>query len=384
MADSCPYCFEALDPKVIAFRCLQPQNVCEPLDDDALQEFLRVARAPRLPPVSVVPRPRLRGLPRKAQCRQCGYETAKVVCARCHNQLPAEHRFTDGQSVALVGAKGSGKSHLVAVLVNEIETSWRSRFGLSLGAGDEATIRRQKLIRQRLFDDGVTLEATARVGANADLRYPLAFQLRGASRKAGVLNLVFYDTAGEDLENAEALERDARYVVASDAVVMLLDPLQIPFVREQLPGAVLPPQGPDPLEIVTRVTLAVRVHLGLPADEAIALPLALAFSKVDAVRGLMDPASPALVASPHRGGYDEDDGAEVSESVRAHVHEWAGPRLDNFVQANWATHRWFAVSALGQSPVGTKLAGGLSPTRVDDPLLWLASRWGTVRRGVVG
>jgi len=381
MADTCPYCFEPLDPKVIAFRCLQPPNVCEPQDDDALKAFQRVARAPRLPPVSVVARSRLRGLPRKAPCRQCDRDTAKVVCARCHNELPSEYRFTAGQSVALVGAKGSGKSHLVAVLVNELETSWRSRFGLSMGAADERTITRYKTIRRRLFDDGVTLDATARVGANADLRYPLAFQLRSKDRKGDVLNLVFYDTAGEDLENSEALERDARYVVASSAVVMLLDPLQIPFVRQQLPGAELPPQGPDPLEIVTRITLAVRAHLGLPADRKIDLPLALAFSKVDAIRGLMDPASSALAASPHRGGYDEDDGTEVSESVRAHVHEWAGPRLDNFVQDNWSTTRWFALSALGRSPVGTSLGGGVTPARVDDPLLWLASRWGTIKRG---
>lgn len=382
MTSSCPYCFAPFDARTIAFRCIADPRTCAPVEDLALQEFLHEARPRPRSAVTIRRVRRFASLPTRWPCDHCGTPTTKVVCTRCHNELPSQFRGGAARSVALVGAKAAGKSHFVAVLVNELESTWHARFGATLGAADDRTITRYRDIRRRLYDDGLTLQATPTVISNPELRYPLAFQLRsGAGQKRhDVLNLVFYDSAGEDLGDAELLERDARYVTASDAVLAILDPLQLPSVRRQLDGRLdLPDQGPDPLELLTRITLGVRARLGLKAEARVDLPLGLVFAKLDAVRALMDQESPALRESPHAGAYREDDGVAVSESIRAHIHQWAGPRLDNFVQEHWSAARWFGVSALGRAPQGTALTKGVSPVRVDEPLLWLASRWGTVR-----
>ena len=68
------------------------------------------------------------------------------------------------------------------------------------------------------------------------MREPLVSRLHARARHA-LSNLVFFDAAGEDLERSTILEREARYITQSDGLVLLVDPLQIPAVRDDLEGS---------------------------------------------------------------------------------------------------------------------------------------------------
>lgn len=383
MSQTCPYCFERLDPHWVGFRCINTNpSVCPPVEDVALQGFQRSPRAPRMPPVTLTKVGRFRSSPTAGACGSCGTRTTTQVCASCHNQLPSQFRAVEGRSIAMVGAKGAGKTHFIGVLVHQLQNAVGARFGqqLTLQALDERTIKRyDKQFRRPLFEEGHVLAATTTLVSSDDLRYPLVYQLKVGREKLRAMNLVFFDTAGEDLNDRELLDRDARYVAGADAVIMLLDPLQIPAVRERLGGTILlPERAAHPLDLVTRVTDATRLRLELPPARRIDRPLALAFSKLDGVRPLMDPGSPALAASRHDRGFDTLDAEEVSESIRAHVFQWAGAELDRFVTANWADVRWFGLSALGRPPVDGELPAGVAPHRVEDPLLWFLAEWGMI------
>ncbi|MGO9976100.1 MAG: TRAFAC clade GTPase domain-containing protein [Solirubrobacteraceae bacterium] len=383
MSQTCPYCFEPLDPRWVAFRCINPDpSACPPVEDLALQGFQRSPRAPRMAPVTLTKVGRLRGAPSAGTCTSCGRRTTSQVCVSCHNQLPSQFRAVEGRSIAMVGAKGAGKTHVIGVLVYQLQNAVGRRFDqqLTLQALDERTIKRyDEQLRRPLFEQGHVLPATNTLASNEDLRYPLVYQLKVGRQKLRAMNLVLFDTAGEDLNDRDLLDRDARYIAAADAVVMLLDPLQIPAVRERLSGTIpLPDRGAHPLDLVTRITDATRLRLELAPHKRIDRPLALAFSKLDAIRPLMDPDSPALAASRHDGGFDAADAEEVSESIRAHVFQWADAALDTFVSANWANVRWFGISALGRSPVDGQLRAGVAPQRVEDPLLWFLAEWGMI------
>jgi hypothetical protein len=62
--------------------------------------------------------------------------------------------------------------------------------------------------------------------------------------------------------------------------------------------------------------------------------------------------------------------------------EWDASALDRLMQQNYEDYRYFAVSALGAQPDYTNsrvAAGGVRPHRVQDPVLWLMSKAGTVK-----
>jgi hypothetical protein len=381
MSGHCPYCFEPFDRRV-AFRCAEPGPNCPPEPDTELAEFER-QRALPVGHVTEFTIGRFRHAPMTANCDRCAKVTRLLLCVHCHNQLPSQFRSVPGRSIAMVGAKGSGKTHVVGTLIHELQGNVCTRFNRepTLQPVDERTVQRYRAdFHRSLYEEQKVITATRTVTANAALRYPLAYQLKVGRERLRALNLVFFDTAGEDLENRDLLDRDARYVASSDAIIALLDPLQYRAVQDQLNGGIpIPDPAPSALELITRVTDAVRIKLELHPRKRIGLPLALVFSKLDAVRGLMDQSSPALRPSGHSGAFDEADAEEVSESIRSHVHEWDGSELENFVTANWSNVKWFGVSALGRPPDGTALSAGVSPVRVEDPILWCLSEWNMIK-----
>lgn len=89
------------------------------------------------------------------------------------------------------------------------------------------------------------------------------------------------------------------------------------------------------------------------------------------------------MSKPSAGGwYDETDGQSVHEHMTALLHEWGADDIDNHMRLNYATYRYFGVSALGAEPdyeTRTVAPGGVQPHRVKDPVLWLLSRTGTVQ-----
>ena len=68
--------------------------------------------------------------------------------------------------------------------------------------------------------------------------------------------------------------------------------------------------------------------------------------------------------------------------MRALLTEWDASALDRHLQQNYENYRYFAVSALGAQPDYSRsqvAAGGVRPHRVQDPVLWLMSKAGTVK-----
>lgn len=376
----CPYCFQAWSTKVAAFRCTGRDEVrCPPEGDEPLGR-LRGEAAPLAPRVFTQEGRLGRAFAAKqgkpVRC-SCG-APARPVCPNCHSDLPQRFAEAPSRSMALIGTKASGKSNFVAVALHELEHRVGPRFDGSLMLLDDASRTRvDKDLMPRLYGQGLVLEASASARTDSRIREPLVARLTlGAAGRASQSNLVFFDSAGEDLESLDVLEREARYITQSDGLILLADPLQIPAVRDELAGSVELPEEPvDTYRMLGRVAALLREARGIPSGRPIDVPLALTVSKFDAVRPLLPESHPVFSLSTHDGRFDPQVARSVSAAVRSDLAGWLGERLDSFVKQEFQSVSYFGLSALGESPVDSRLPNGVAPHRVEDPILWMLDTW---------
>ncbi len=377
----CPFCFNQWSTRVAAFRCTSVDaKRCARVPDEKLGR-LRGIDPPSEPRVVT----RTGRLGRAFEVKpgqpvrcECGAPT-RPVCPECHSNLPQRFADAPSRTMALIGTKASGKSHFIAVVVHELEHRIAPRFSGSLMALDDATRTRIDTdLCPRLWGQGLVLAPTQSARGSDVTREPLVTRLSVGSRAS---NLVFFDAAGEDLDQLDILEREARYITSSDGLILLVDPLQIPAVRDDLEGSIeLPPLTSDVYVMLGRLAGLLREARGIPAKKPIDIPLAIAISKVDALRGLLADHHPVFDLPAHDGRFDESVARTISEHLRADAMSWIGDRLDGFLKQEFPRHAFFGLSALGESPVNGRLRNGVSPHRVEDPILWMLDRWGALPR----
>ncbi|HEY8479602.1 MAG TPA: hypothetical protein VIL71_07200 [Spirillospora sp.] len=385
---TCPYCFTSVAPQRILFRCrgrLGRRRGCAPVLDEKLAAYTGSTAGASLPPVFAAP-----GRGGRADCPDCGLPTGNRACPECHNPLPAAYCDSPGRIVALVGAKNAGKSTYIAVLLHELMNRVGTELDASLVACDDRTIERYKrdfarpLLEERRL---LPTTASAATGPREPLVYLLTRTRRGrfSRTRNDSLALVLFDTAGEDLHSREVTDLHLRYLEAADAIIFLIDPLELPGARagvraEIRDGAAGPrPPGPggEPLDVIARVTEMLRQRHGTRPGEPLPVPVAVALTKLDVLRPGLLRQSALLRSRPALGALDLDDRDAVHEQVRALLHEWQAGGLDTYLRQNYADHALFALSALGAAPEGERVgAGGVRPHRAEDPLLWLLYRFG--------
>lgn len=308
----------------------------------------------------------------------------------CGKRLEHDYITTPARIIAVVGSSESGKSTYVGVLVNELRNRVGAAFdGMSVDlVGDASRTRYDEVFRQYLYGQGRTLRRTDSIRALHVLE-PLMFMLRfpRRSRLSGRETLtagltVFYDTAGEDILDADRREQLSRYLAAADGIVFVLDPLQVPSVRAAAEDTgSMPAHTPDQVGMLQGLAEVLRRSMDRSGRELITTPLAVVVAKTDALADLLPPGTALDRPGPHDGSYDEADGRRVHDETRALVHDWTdGPALLNTVQNAFADHRFFGVSALGFPPKSPHELSphGIHPLRVEDPMLWLLGRFGLV------
>ncbi|MFC0040230.1 TRAFAC clade GTPase domain-containing protein [Actinomadura rayongensis] len=382
-AVTCPYCFAVTSAHRIPFRCRGQAGRragCAPVLDERLAAYTGSAAGASLPPVFAAP-----GRGGRADCPACGQPTGSRVCGECHNPLPSAYCEAPGRIVALVGAKNAGKSTYIAVLLHELMNRVGTELDASLVACDDRTIERYKRDFARpLLEERRLLPTTA--SAATSPREPLVYLLtrtrrgRFARERTDSLALVLFDTAGEDLRSREVRDLHLRYLEAADAIIFLVDPLELPGAGSALAGSPPPPDAdPDaePVNIIARVTEALRLRRGMKPGERLPVPVAVALTKIDVLVPEMARQSALHRTRSGTGVLDLDDRDAVHEQVRSLLHEWQAGRLETFLGQQYADFALFGLSALGGVPENGRVGpGGVRPHRAEDPLLWLLYRFG--------
>lgn len=412
----CPYCYEEISRQQAWFRCsgrIGPGGQrCAPEIDPVLRD--RTGFGGALPPAFAAS-----GRRHAADCPACQGETNIRICPVCHSRLPVHFGKVGSRLIVPVGAKESGKTVFMTVLVHELMHQTGQQFNAAITGADDYT--RQRFLSEYehpLYRESRLLPPTTAAGTHN--RAPLVFRFTTERGRPGARNgrlgksalfrtgafgiggngllgngffgpgdpqrtlLSFFDTAGEDLRSAQSIEQNVRYLGAADGIVLLLDPLQMRGARElAAPGTRLPtPGAPDdePTTVLENITdLLLSGQEGRP-NKRIGKPLAIVFTKMDALMHDLKETSPLLRSVPQRQYFDERDSLEVHTEIQRLLARWEGTRIDHIARLNYRHYRYFAVSALGETPTEDNRvsARGIRPYRVASPILWILAQFGII------
>jgi hypothetical protein len=286
------------------------------------------------------------------------------------------------------GARATGKSLYIAVVVKQLRQLARELGTTMQFANNSTRETYTQVYEQPLFLERGLMPPTPRSNTdNSYQREPLIFSLgmiKGVRRF-----VVIRDVAGEDMERPPSQATHLQFLAHADAVFFMFDPLAVPNVRAKLVDLV-PAQlqsGGDPVVVLGN-------FLNLVGGSVPRLGVIL--SKFDALqelrqvedvewRSIMSNSGAAFLRDPSDDGttYNSADGALLHEEVRSLLYKLdAGAivlNLENPQDGRKIPYRFFAVSALGESPDGRELhARGIAPFRCLDPVKWVLNAVGVL------
>jgi ABC-type dipeptide/oligopeptide/nickel transport system ATPase component len=392
----CPFCFRRIDSSHLAYQCTGRGNVECKKEVDETRKRLTGSQQETFPTFLPAGRTGLTtGRSASVECPTCAGPARRRACPECHTALPID--FVDSRSpmIGLVGAKGSGKTVLMTVLVKQLREVVGRRFGADIRIatdnpdGMQGISEYQASRETPLYSNGRLPVGTAQQGS-AGRKHTTPVVLRWRQESARLLRgqgldstvLSFVDTAGEDL-NDQDTAFTLQYLSVCDALMITLDPFALPGARTRLSlseGAIQVADG-VPLDVVANITELLRTEHKVKKRKKIKLPVAIVFTKIDAFYPTIDRHNPIMAEPPKAAAYQETDGQAVHEHMLALLHEWQADDIDMHMRLNYDDFRYFGVSALGAEPNYQSNAvapGGVQPHRVEDPVLWLLAKTGTV------
>lgn len=396
----CPFCYERFVISKILFRCEnQNDSICPKENDAALARYFDASTymAKRLvDPTKNTSKGILKTISgrlspnRKTKCDQCNKETRIRVCPHCHNQLPQFFHEADSHIISVVGARNSGKTHFITVLINELI---RNGVKLNISAiPQDVGVDRNQVTSQRykreykipLIEQGRELPQTQE---NAKDHFPLIYQIRSGEQGPGhkVLYLVFYDTAGENFKDQQALKKIANYINNSSGIIFLLDTFQIDEVKRTLRKNNIKVSDfytsfNDVLDQIISLFSGTK-HMERLKDR-IKIPIAVTFSKIDEVlkyklfKNSLIPSDKAYETSSYLTNrkYSQEEIDQISNLISYSLENWGEEAFTKKINQHFSNVHYFGVSALGDSPVHGRLEEGtVKPHRVMDPLVWILS-----------
>ena len=291
-------------------------------------------------------------------------------------------------SVTVVGPSGSGKSTFLASLTHYLQHQYELlvRAELVEASQSENSLRN---VANELAREGKLPRQGKPVTGSADS--PTS-TLRFVSRSPVEFREIhLVDTSGIDFANPESMELASEFLLGADLLVVTIDPTLNPTVAELSSGLVSKStarsEADEPFWLVE--TLAEF----LSANAAARNPkqkIAICVTKFDAVEVANEIYGTSLTGTirsgmamsrdPHllwSGKYLESFGELQNQEVKSLLGRISGygPFL-KLVEDSFDPKqvRFFGVSALGRSNFSSTLGGGgLTPTRISDPLRWIAN-----------
>lgn len=381
---TCPFCFESFTAQAILFRCLNP--ACSGRTPDNVYASARGVPALQMGHVVKGKKSSLGfGLARSIDCDLCKKEARTRLCPGCHFELSHDVGMVDQKIIAIIGGRATGKSHYIASLITRLQHVVGPNFHFAVSMlGDSTRERWNRDFYVPLFEKKHILEATQRASMDTTVKNPLMFRLTfGVGNHIRALNISFFDTAGEDMSRlqVDALSVEARYICKADGLIVLLDPLQIESIRQQLPTDIQKPQADlmaRPEFIVGRLHELLESFHHLAGSKKIPVPIAFTFSKVDTLRNLVAPDSTLLRHSEHYGMLDQADVQSVSTEIGNYVQAWINPGFYNEIDYKFANYRFFGISSLGNQPEASGRVN-IEPLRVEDPFLWILQQFKLIK-----
>jgi hypothetical protein len=324
--------------------------------------------------------------PRRARCPDCNGRTGQRVCAECHSPLPANFGGSFSPVIAVVGARSTGKTVYLIVVAHHLRTVVRDRFRSTVSLFPDEAYRTHQANVEAIFEKGSLPALTEQRDGRSE---PLVFEWRRRRISSRIFRryhstyLSFLDTAGESLGTRTGVQ-ELKFLAGVDAFIVVLDPFTLPGARDRLS---LPKGAPtaesNAYEVLSQVTEVIRKAEGTGRGARIKKPIAVAFAKIDALKGVLGDGHAIFGAEATDPWLDDASGRAVDASVREMLIDLGAGNIEDHMQSNYSNYRYFAVSSLGRPPDYEHYAvaeGGVQPLRVADPVVWLLGVYKLVPR----
>ena len=370
----CPFCFKYINPKEMLYLCINAK--C--MDSPELGGHIIAS-----------PKPDRKGF---CMCEKCKRPTSTKVCPHCKVVLP--HTITDSPTkiISIVGASSSGKSYYVGSILRKIideglfsELKFDNITRIStIWADKKSSIEYAKRFRS-FMDNFRILKSTDKMTDIVKDNPPLLIEMSIERKKIQRNTFSFFDAAGENFHDASDLASITPYIAHSEAVILILDPRQIPKVNSEVTAAI---PGLTQVSTITYTEILNNAIQIIRNDtrnnkKKIKIPLCIAFSKWDLVietpgllpNGLICGQNGQQISS----GYDEQRIDSISNEIRSLLRQqWKESNLVDLAEQNFETVKYFSFSAWGSSNSGKAGAPAIASFRVEDPLLWVLHRNGII------
>ena len=157
---------------------------------------------------------------------KCNREFSSIrICPHCHNKLPLHYGKNPQKFISIMGVSASGKTVFIKQLLSKIENDMQNGILGHVGGSRVATTVPA--------DDKDELEANKPLpDATTTLSFKIPYFVT-MSFERKIYDFVIYDIAGEILVNLAANKEIDRfrffggYIEKSDAIIMLIDPIQL-------------------------------------------------------------------------------------------------------------------------------------------------------------
>jgi len=402
----CPYCFTKVDMNNIHYVCTGPTcaktfaaNALSTRNERAMlyvskngvneidrEKSLVYGRDPFGPDAIIAKQHIIRNA--SGFCDICRRPVYVRVCPTCHNMIPPGAEEEGNKIFVILGPKGVGKSHYIAVLINQLKNVISTEFhGVLNAANDSTTIKYRDVYYHRLFEEKRKLQPTLSFGSSPDAHEPLIFFLRILNGdKPQVFTFAFFDTAGEDLVSTNRMMQVNlnAFISLASGIVYLVDPMQVKYINQRIHVDNKPNVGPNATDILNNICQIIRNNKKLKGKDKIDIPIAVSLTKSDVLMKIPENEEEskvlfglgsALHIPREYGKYDAENFAQIDAELEEYIRRTVGPEFLQLVRS-FKDYSFFAVSALGCNPTGSTLPRGVSPQRVEDPFLWLLSREG--------
>ena len=131
---ACPFCFRKVDSSRLAYQCAGRGNIeCKKSEDETRKlTGSRLETYPTFLPDQKGGGIAVAGRNGPVNCPTCGGPARRRACPECHTALPIDFVNSKSPMIGLVGAKGSGKTVLMTVLVKQLREVVGLRFGADI------------------------------------------------------------------------------------------------------------------------------------------------------------------------------------------------------------------------------------------------------------
>ncbi|HBJ37512.1 MAG TPA: hypothetical protein DDZ51_22710 [Planctomycetaceae bacterium] len=415
---TCPHCWLEFDPANALFIATHPELI----GDEVLGEhhYKRLAR------IDVMIR-------ESGVTDSYGFPIRDRACPRCRLQVPRGVLRKGPLFVSIAGAPSSGKTYYLTSLVHTLRKQLPQEFNLLLEYATSDEVERIEKLVSRLFhsqpEDPVYLDKTLESGGSVnnvinlggqpvELPKPFLFSIRPTPSHLDFQKLhsrlhqtlALYDCSGEHFQygrHRNTSNRSFGHFAKSNAVLFVYDPLQDTPALSRLASLSKDPQLHSQKHVsqqektLEAVVHQLRILKHLTPEARIKAPLLVVVQKYDVWCQLLPNwaqlGATSIVKFPSEGS----SGVNVEQLNRSslHIRKFLfdiSPMFVSQAEANFETVRYFAVSALGTSPLAmnmdvsdeyeskteTRLCirpRDIQPFRVTDPILWLLAKWKLIR-----